>query len=415
MDRIIQQKSFFKRRKTWVLSLLFLLLLVFFCFREENNRVFIVDKNNLLTDNVQKGLFQEFITFDGVVQPLNTVFLDVVLGGRIEKIYIEDGSIINEGDTILKFSNSNVMLDFMNRETQMYDIINNLQNTKLSLEQNQFNRAKELLDLNYQIELKSKDYERKCFLFNSKSISVKEYEESKKEFEYLENQKTIILKAQKNDSLFTCRQIVNIKESVERMNKNLKLLYQNINNMYLRAPIGGKLSSFNVEVGETKNAGENIGTIDEGRASKIRANIDEQYVNKVFIGQNAEFDLMNKIYQLKINKIYTKINNGAFAVDFVFCDTIPNEIKRGQTITVKLKFNCANEALMIKKGGFYQETGGNWVFVVDEDGKSAVKRNIILGKQNSNYFEILDGLKANEKIIISSYSGFEGNDELILK
>jgi HlyD family secretion protein len=359
--------------------------------------------------------FQEFIPVDGVVQPMNTIYIDVVLGGIVETKFVEDGAMLKEGDTIIQLSNASMQLSYMDQETRMYDAINNLQNSRISLEQNKFYRQKEITNLLYEIDQVKKTFSREKTLFDEGVISVKEYEDAERDYTFTMKQLEISLELQKLDSVSAEEQKRQINASIQRMRANLDQLRKNMEKLIVRSPSEGVLTSFDVEIGENIPAGTRIGRIDIMGGYKMRANIDERYVSRVDYGQEAELDFAGNTYQLSVSKIYTGVTGGAFQVDMQFTGEQPAAIKRGQTIQMRLMFSSPREALIIKRGGFFQETGGNWIYVVDLSGDFAVKRDIRLGRQNTRYYEILDGLKPGEEVIISSYDSFGGKDKLVFK
>jgi len=415
MDRIIEKKKWTKKKLILIgCACLFLFFLIYLFFFRDMRSSLNVDKTKLSIAKVEKNKFQEYIYVDGTAQPLRTVFIDAVQGGTVEEIFVEDGAILKKGDVILKLANPSVELDYMNRETQMYDIINNLQNTKLNIEQSKFAKEKEVVDLNYKIDKSKKEFETNSQLYKEKVISTKEYEDIKRDFEMLIKQRDIVLRSQKHDSIYNLIQISQIKSSIERLGKNLILLKENLGNLYIKAPIDGQLSSFNAEIGETKNIGQNLGQIDALEGFKIKASIDEHYLGKVFVGQEADVDYNNKTFTLKVKKIYTKISSGKFDIDLVFSEAPPIDIKKGQSLQVRLKFSGVSDAIIIPKGGYYQETNGNWIYVLDASGKYAIKRIIRTGRQNSEYYEILEGLSIGEEVITSSYDSFGGKDKIVI-
>ena len=304
----------------------------------------------------------------------------------------------------------------MEQETRMLAEINNLQNTRLSLEQNKYLRQKEIVQLEYEIDMTERDFERKVQLHNDSVIADKEFEDADREFKYTVKQLEISLELQRLDSLSRETQKRDIETSLNRMQENLKLLRKNIDNAYVRAPADGKLSSFNLEIGQTKSTGEHLGLIDVIGGYRLEANIDERYVSRVFIGQGAELDYDGKLYKLFVNKIYTDVTNGSFKVDLHFeNDESPRGIKRGQTVQIRLTFSSAEDAIVIKRGGFFQETGGNWIYVVDESGEFAYKRQIRINRQNTIHYEIMEGLQPGEKVVVSSYDSFGNKEKLIFK
>lgn len=416
MDRIIVKKRWTIRKILQIAAIVLLVsfLLYLLAFRDRSSRLNI--NSNLVTiATVLADNFQEFIPVDGVVQPRTTIYIDAELGGAVEKKYIEDGANVKKGDTILRLSNANMQLSYMDQETRMYDAINNLQNSRIALEQNKFLRQKEITNLLYQIDQVRKEFERALQLYDQGVYTLKQFEDAERDYEFSSKQLTISLELQRLDSISAEEQKKQINASVERMRANLTQLRKNMDKLIVRAPAEGVLSSFNVEIGETKSAGERLGQIDMMDGYKMRANIDERYVSRVEIGQEAELDFGGKTYGLYISKIYTGVRGGAFQVDMLFKDEVPDNIRRGQTIQMRLQFSTPTEAIILKRGGFFQQTGGNWVYVVSPSEDIAVKRNIRLGRQNTRFYEVLEGLEPGEKVIISSYETFGGKDKLVLK
>ncbi len=416
MDRIIEKKKWTTGK---LLSIgggfIMLVLIVWMLFFRDNRSRLYVEKNQLTIAQVEKGKFQEFIPVDGVVFPRNTIYIDAVQGGIVEEVFVEDGAILKEGDPILKLANANMELSYMDQETRMYDAINNLSNTRISLEQLRYTRQKEIIQLQYEIDKIKTDFTRKEQFYRDNLVSLKEYEDAKRDFDFSLKQLEITLRLRKLDSISGVVQGSQINSSMDRMRNNLSLLKRNMDNMTIKSPAAGKLSSFIVEIGQTKSAGEHLGQIDLMDGFKLRANIDERYISRVFTGQKCEFDLGSRIYSLEISKIYTDVTNGSFQVDLLFEGDAPDDIKRGQTVQLRVQFSGANDALIVRRGGFFQETGGNWIYIVDPSGTFATKRNIKIGRQNTSHYEILEGLQPGEQVIISSYDSFGGKDKLIFR
>jgi HlyD family secretion protein len=416
MDRIIEKKKWTTGKLLAIGGgALVLVLLVWMFFFRDNRSSLYVDKNQVTIARVEKGKFQEFIPVDGVVFPRNTIYIDAVQGGIVEEVFVEDGAILKQGDPILKLANANMELSYMDQETRMYDAINNLSNTLISLEQLRYTRQKEIIQLHYEIDKIKTDFTRKEQFYKDALISRKEFEDAKRDFDYSLKQLEITLRLRKLDSISGVVQGTQINSSMDRMRNNLSLLKRNMDNMTIKSPAEGKLSSFIVEIGQTKSAGEHLGQIDLMDGFKIRANIDERYISRVYTGQKSEFDLGGKSYSLQISKIYTDVTNGSFQVDLMFDGEEPADIKRGQTVQLRVQFSGANDALIVRRGGFFQETGGNWIYVVDPSGTFATKRNIKIGRQNTSHYELLDGLQPGEQVLISSYDSFGGKDKLIFR
>ncbi|MEA5111613.1 hypothetical protein SDC9_17748 [bioreactor metagenome] len=416
MDRIIEKKRWTPGRIAAIAGIVMLAILILwvFVFRDNRSRLY-VEYNQLSIAAVEKSRFQEFIPVDGIVFPRNTVYIDAVQGGIVEEIYVEDGAILKKGDPILRLSNANMELSYMDQETRMYDAINNLANTRISLEQLKYVRQKEITQLNYEIDRLKTDFGRKEQFHKDKLISEKEFEDARRDYQYSLKQLEIALNLKRLDSISGVSQGKQISLSMERMNNNLALLKKNMDNMTIKSPVDGKLSSFLVEIGQTKVSGEHLGQIDMMDGIKLRANIDERYISRVFTGQEASCDIGNKTFELEISKIYTNVSGGTFQVDLLFKDEEPAEVKRGQTIQLKVKFSGASDALILRRGGFFQETGGNWIYVLDPSEQYAVKRSIRIGRQNATHYEVLEGLEAGEKVIVSSYSNFNSREKLIFR
>jgi HlyD family secretion protein len=416
MDRIIEKKKWPPRKIALIAGVvifgIFIVYLLF--FRDKSSRLY-VDQGKMTIATVQQGSFQEFIPVDGVVQPIVTIYLDAVFGGRVEEIFVRDGAHVDEGDKILRLSNASIEMDYMYRENNLLEVLNNYQNTRLALERNKFTLERQMADLDYQRDIATKDYHRKKEFFSKGHISVEEFENAEREYNIATSRYDIAYRSMQHDSIYTQTQMIQIRESIDRMQDNLRMLNRNLENLTITAPISGQLSSFGVERGETKTSGENLGQIDVLDGFKLRARIDERYINRTFVGQMAEFDYTGQNYKLEIQKIYSNITGGAFEVDLHFVDGMPEGIRRGQTIQLRLQFSGVADAMIIPRGGFYQETGGNWIYVLDPSGSQATKRRIRIGRQNIHHYEVLEGLQPDERVIVSSYDAFGGKDRLIFR
>ena len=416
MDKAIEKKKWTTSKilKIAAISAFVLFILYLLFFRDKRSKLY-VDKTQITIASVLADKFQEFIPVDGVVFPRKTIYIDAVQGGFVEKVYVEDGALLEKGDTILKLSNANMELRLMEQETRIFEAINNLQKTKIGLEQNKFYRQQEIVQMEYQIDQAKIDFERKKKLYDEEVISVKEFEDAKRENDFTLKQLKISIELKKLDSISAATQSRQINISMSRMHENLDMLRANLENLYIKAPTDGQLSSFSVEIGETKSAGEHLGQLDMHDGFKLKANIDERYISRVYIGQKAEFDFAGETYFLEIKKIYTDVTNGSFQVDLYFTGNEPGQIKRGQTLQLRLSFSSASDAVIVKRGGFFQETGGNWIYFVDASGDFATKRKIRIGRQNTNYYEVMEGLEPGEQVIISSYDSFGSKEKLVFK
>jgi HlyD family secretion protein len=416
MDRIIEKKRWTVKKLIWSSIALAILILILytFIFGDRSSKLNVrVDRISI--EEVKKDYFQDYISFTGNVEPIRTVYLDAIEGGRVEEILIEEGSRIEKGDVILRLSNTDLYLNIMYREAEAAEQINNLRNTRLLMEQTKLDLKKQILELNYLLSQQKDMYESNKELFDKTFISNQEFKDSKDRYEYLLTKKELLVESQKQDSIFREIQIEQLEASVERMQDNLNLVRKKLDNLDVMAPVKGQLAYLNAEIGEAKSQGQRLGQINILDSYKINADIDEHYISRVNKNLQGEFEFTGKTFRLKVKKIYPEVRNGRFAIDMVFVGNPPENMRIGQTFRVKLELGTPKEALLLVRGGFYQSTGGQYVFVVDESGEFAIKRKIRLGRQNPKYYEVLEGLKSGDEVIISNYDNFGNADKLILK
>ncbi|MEQ8583727.1 MAG: efflux RND transporter periplasmic adaptor subunit [Marinoscillum sp.] len=416
MDRKIQKKKWtLKRIATWGGASVFVIFILYsFIFADGGSRLNVErEKVNIAT--VMEGEFREFIPVDGSVMPIKTIRLDAIEGGVVEKKYYEGGILVDKGDTILKLSNNDLLQNFVREETQAFILMNSLENTKLSLKRNQFELKRNLIELDYQIDEAKDAYARGKELYDEKIISEQEYLNLKRAYDRLIDSKVIQIESAKFDSLNARLQIAQAESTLNRTRDNLEMIKKNLDNLYFKAPISGSLSTVNAEVGESISPGQNIGQIDDLNGFKVRAAIDEHYIARIYQGLSGTFDFAGTSYTLEISKVYPEVANGLFSVDMVFTDTIPQGIRRGQTLQIRLQLSENITAVQIPRGSFYQTTGGNWIFVLTADESEAVRRQIRLGRQNPRYYEVIEGLQPGEKVVVSSYEGYDDKDKLVFK
>jgi HlyD family secretion protein len=311
--------------------------------------------------------------------------------------------------------NAELTLSVIYNQANVFSQINNLRSTRLSMEQNKLNLRAQILDIEYDLIEKKRTYNNDKALFEKNLISKNEFDRAKEQYEYAAQKKDLTLETYRQDSLFRSQQISQLEQSVETLQSNLAVTKTQLENLTVRAPIKGQLTALNAEIGQSIARGENLGRIDVIDSNKVRASIDEHYIARVVPGQTGEFTFNGKDYRLIIKTVFPQVTNGRFEVDMHFVGEVPNGIRRGQTLQIKLELGEPDKAITIDRGGFYQTTGGQWIFVVDKSGGYATKRNIKLGRQNTNSFEVLDGLKPGEKVITSSYETFGDVDKLVLK
>lgn len=371
-----------------------------------------VQKDELTIATVKRGTFQEYIPVDGTVTPINTVDLDAIEGGVIRKIKQTSGAIVKPGDTLLILSNSRLQLSVMNQESGLYDQINNARDSRIRIQQNSLNIQTQLVQAEHNLSVDEPEFKRDSMLFARHMISQKAYETSKAAYQLDLKQQHLAYSYFVQDSLLRNHQIRQLNESEERMERNLTAVQHILDNLVVTAPIGGQLTTPNLEIGQSINSGERLGQIDVLHSYKVSADIDEHYITRIQTGLTATVDYNGKLYRLKVTKVYPTVTNGQFEVDLKFANGMPDDLIRGQALQLRLQLGHSEQALLLPRGGFYQSTGGNWVYLVNKDGTQAIKHNIQLGRQNPDYFEVLKGLKPGDEVVVSSYDNF-GNNEIL--
>lgn len=416
MDRKIEKKTWTWQRLTLIGGGLALAtVLIASIYRDAGTSRLNVEKERLLLDTVEQGVFKEYITLFGVVEPIKTVYLDAIEGGRVEEVFVENGSMVKKGQDILRLSNLELQLNVLNQEAQIVNQINDIRQTSILMDQQSLSLKDQALDVQFRMDLIAKRNRRNQDLYTDKVISQVEFEDTRDEFEHLKRRQLLLANTIEKDSLFQVMQANQMSSTLDLMQRNLNFARNSLDNLTIKAPIDGQISSLDTEVGQLIIRGNRIAQIDVLEQFKIRANIDEFYINRIFPQQEGTFLMEGQTYTLRINKIYPEVTNGSFAVDLIFVGDRPERIKRGQTISLKLSLSDDTQAMLLAKGGYYQSTGGNWVYVLDPAAGIARKRNITVGRQNPNYYELIEGLQPGEIVIVSSYENYGDKEELVLK
>jgi len=374
-----------------------------------------VEADKLTVSSVSTGSFDEFIVVTGVVQPLKTIRLDAIVGGYVKEKIVEGGSMVTQGQVLLRLENQNLKLNFLQSETEASRLVNDLQNTRQQLRVNRFNMRRTLNELDFKIDQAKDSYDRNQKLFKDKVIPESDFLKSKRDYELLVKQRDIETESQNYQEENAKMQITQLEGTLVRTQKNVELWRQTLDNLVVKAPVSGMLSSIDVEVGSNISQGQNIGQIDDLDGFKMRVAIDEHYISRIFVGLLGNFDFNGKEHALQITRIYPEVRNGRFEVDMSFPKGAPEGIKRGQSTPIRLELGKAEKAMLLPVGGFFSDTGGNWVYVLDNSGKRASKRNITLGRKNPEYYEVLEGLQPGEKVITSSYANFGDKEVLEMK
>ncbi|MGB3618220.1 MAG: HlyD family efflux transporter periplasmic adaptor subunit, partial [Catalinimonas sp.] len=415
MDRKIKRKKWTFKKIAGIAAVVVFTSLVLwgFLFADKRSKLN-VDQEKITVATVRKDNFQEFIAVSGTVQPIRTVYMDAVEGGIVKRIRRESGATVRPGDTVMTLTNSNLELSVMSQRANLYEQLNVLRNTRLLLEQNSLNLRDQLAQIDYQIQLWRPQHERFKKLLDKKMISQREFEEVAEQYKFNVARRKIVYASYQQDSLASLLKNRQIQQQEELMQANLEAVDGLLDNLVVRAPTAGLLSTPDLQVGESINTGERMGQVDIVDDFKVRVRIDELYLPRINTGQQGSFDFDGERYRLQITKIYPTIAEGRFEVDMEFTDARPQGIKRGQTVRLRLELSAVKTAVLLPIGGFYKDTGGNWVYALTGDG-TAEKRSIKLGQKNTENFEVLDGLQPGDRVITSSYENFGDKEVLVLK
>jgi HlyD family secretion protein len=416
MDIPIEKKRFSKSNILKIIgavALLGLIVIVFISSRGGSKLN--VEAERLTISTVTKGVFQENVPVNGIVLPISTIYLDALEGGRVEEIFVEDGALMKQGDPILRLSNTDLELTLVNQETSVYNLLTQMQISQTAARQNTINRLNQMTDVENAFIESERVFNLNKKLYEEKAIGKQEYLQSQNDYNYQKERMQLAKEILKQDSIAVQQVSSQESSSYARTKNALELMRKKVGDLIVRAPVDGQLTSLDAEIGQSKNKGERLGQLDVLNGYKVRVDIDEHYISRIYTGQQGTFSLNNKIYTLVIKKVYTQVANGRFQVDMQFDGDIPGGIRRGQTLSIRVALSEEKEAIMIPKGGFFQETGGRWIFKVSDDGQSAYKIDIQLGNQNTEYYEVLQGLKPGDKVITSSYTNYKDIEELVLK
>jgi HlyD family secretion protein len=414
MDKKIAKKNWTLKRIATYGGIALLVGFIGYQFIFADRRsTFKTDKDKLTISTVQRGEFKEFIPQTGTVEPSRTVYLDAIEGGNIKNIVSESGKMLKKGDVILELTNLNRELTVLQQEASFNESINRARETKLNIMKNDLDQKQQLALIDNQLQILEPQYRRQKQLFEKKLIAKQDFEKTEADYKYNLERKRITYEVYRNDSVDRIRQLRFTAESEQKMMISLNGLSKILDNLVIRAPIDGQLSTPHWEVGQSVTQGQRLGQVDIVGSYKVRVPIDELYYPKISAGLPSTTSYAGKDYRLVINYIYPTIQNGRFEVDMDFVGETPNDIRRGQSLRLRIELGQASEELLLPVGGFYKDTGGNWVFVLDSDDK-AVRRNIKLGRKNTENFEVLEGLQPGDRVITSSYENFGNNEVLIL-
>lgn len=417
MDIQIEKKTGWKRLTTkkaipYYAGALLLVFVIWLAFRDYSSTLK-VDVTGLNITTVKSGEFNDYVRVTGQVQPIKTVQLSPLEAGIVENIVIEEGTCVKQGDVIVELSNHNLSLQILDAEAQLAEKQNFLRNTVISMEQEKLSLKQERLQLNIDVARKERLYRQNEALYNKKLLSKEEWLQAKEDYELARDKRDLIIERQKQDSIYRTVQIEQLDNDLANMRRNMNLIRERVANLKIKSPITGELGQLDIVLGQSLTMGEKIGQINDLQDYKIEAQIDEHYIDRVKSGLDATFERQGVSYNTTVRKVYPEVRNGQFKADFVFSGNRPDNIRTGQTYYLNLQLGQPVQAIIVPRGAFYQSTGGNWIYVVKEGENKAVKRNVKIGRQNPQYYEVLEGLEPGEKVIISSYDTFGDNEVLI--
>lgn len=417
MDKIIEKKTgwrvaFTKKALPWWLGAL-LLVFVIYLIARPNNKTLRVDKDTVTISIAVKGEFNDYIRISGRVQPMTTIQLSLQEGGIVEKILIEEGSPVKAGDTILILNNDNLDLQILNSEAELAEKENILRNTQIQMEQQKLDVRQNVLEYGTNVERLRRAYEQQKALYEDKLIAKEEYLKAEEDYQLALQKYNLMTERSRQDSLYRGTQIDRMEESLENMQLNMSMIRKRKSNLIVKASIDGELGLLDVVLGQSIAAGTKIGQINSVGLYKVEAQIDEHYIDRVVAGLEATFERQGETYSTVIRKVYPEVRDGKFKADFKFDGEQPDNIRSGQTYYLNLQLGQPEETVIIPRGTFYQKTGGKWIYVVNKEGTKAIKREIRIGRQNPQYYEVLEGLEPGERVITSGYDTYGDSDVLV--
>ena len=419
MDIKLEKKTglkalFQKKNLPYAFAGLMVVFIAWLIFRD-NSSTLRVNSATVVTALVERGEFNDYVRLTGTVQPITTVQLSPLESGVVERIVHEEGTKVKRGDVILEMSNNSLSMQILQSEADLAEKQNILRNTLISMEQERLSLRQEKLQLDLEVNRLQRTYLQNKELYENDLIAKEDYLQSKENYELAVNKRELILERQKQDSLYRSSQVKQMEESLKSMELNMQLIRERVDNLKVKAPIDGEVGMLEVVLGQSLSQGMNIGQINDLSAYKVQAQVDEHYIDRVTTGLTASFERQDSKFEMMLRKVYPEVRNGQFKADFRFSDNVPENIRSGQTYYLNLQLGQPTDAAIIPRGSFFQKTGGRWIYVVDESGEKAYRREIRIGRQNPQYYEVLEGLNPGEKVITSSYDNFGENEILILK
>jgi HlyD family secretion protein len=416
MDKVLPKKTGFQKKHIGYLAGgIVIIVLIYMAFFADRTSTYKVEKDKLIIETVTEDQFNDYITVPGTVEPITTIKLDAQEGGRVEEKVIEEGTMVKKGDVILRLSNPDLYLAILTSEGDLGFRENQLRQTQISMEQEKLQIKRELVTLKFNIDRLNRNFKQNEILIKDSLISKEEYLRSKEDLEASIQSKDLYMERMKTDSIFRSVNIQTMQNDLLNMRKNLALVRDRVKNLNVTSPVDGQLGLLTPEIGQQINRGENMGQINVLTSYKVTAQIDEHYIDRVRAQLDATLDRQNSKFNLSVRRVFPEVRNGTFKIEMIFRDSMPDNIRTGQTYYISLQLGQPKVSVLVPIGGFFQETGGQWIFVLDPSESFATKRNISIGRKNPKYYEVLEGLKPGEKVIVSGYETFGKNEKLILK
>jgi HlyD family secretion protein len=416
MDKAIPKKTGLQKKHIGYIALgIAIVVLIYMAFFADRTSTYKVEKDKLIIETVTEDQFNDYITVPGTVEPITTIKLDAQEGGRVEEKVVEEGSMVKKGEVILRLSNPDLYLNILNSEGELAYKENLLRNTQIQMEQEKLQIKRELVTLKYDIERKERNFQQNEVLIKDNLISKEEYLRSKEDLEMAKQSEELFKERRAQDSIFRSVNVETMKNDLLNMRRNLSLVKDRVKNLNVTAPVDGQLGLLSPEIGQSINRGENMGQINVLTSYKVTAQIDEHYIDRVRTQLDATLDRQSNKFNLTVRRVYPEVRNGTFKIDMIFRDSMPDNIRTGQTYYISLQLGQPKVSVLVPIGGFFQETGGQWIFVLDPSEAFATKRSISIGRKNPKFYEVLEGLKPGEKVIVSGYETFGKNEKLILK
>lgn len=403
-----------KKNIPYAVAAIFMILVVALLLRD-NSSTLRVDANILTISPVEQTEFNDYVRLAGTVKPITTVQISPMESGLVERIVAEEGTMVRKGDVIVELSNNSLSMQILNSEADLAEKQNILRNTLISMEQNRLNLRQEQMQLDMEVERKRRAFTNNDVLYKKELLARETWLQSKEDYEYSVKRRSLIMERQKQDSLYRTNQVKQMESDLQSMARNMQLIRQRVDNLLVKAPIDGEVGALDVVLGRNVGSGSSIGQINDMSAFKVATLIDEHYIDRIVVGLPATIERQERKYDMVIRKVYPEVSGGQFRADFTFAGDIPENIRIGQTYHINLQLGEASEAVIIPRGAFYQTTGGSWIYVVDPSGEKAYRRDIRIGRQNPQHYEVLEGLEPGEKVITSAYENFGSHDVLILK